>query len=220
LGGVSDLGTVFKLDATGAETVLHSFTGGPTDGAQPRAGLIRDRAGNLYGTTMSGNVFDQGTVFKLDATGAETILHSFVDWLDGRSPQAGLIRDAAGNLYGTTTAGGASNLGTVFKLDSTGTETVLYDFKGGADGSNPYAGLLPNAAGAFYGTTCCGSGSDFGTVFKLDTTGTETVLYSFTGSSDGKYPTSGLVRDAVGNLYGTSPTGGNFGLGAVFKLSR
>jgi uncharacterized repeat protein (TIGR03803 family) len=216
-GGTDGHGTVFKLDTTGTETVLHSFANGPTDGGYPSAGLIRDAAGNLYGTTPSGGTSDNGTVFKVDSTGVETVLHLFTNVPDGASPNAGLIRDAAGNLYGTTIAGGVG-YGTVFKVSSTGVETVLYSFTGGTDGLVPEGGLVRDSAGNLYGTTFYGGVSNFGTVFKLNTTGLETVLYSFTGGGDGQNPQAGLVRDTAGNLYGTTEFGGTSNLGTVFKL--
>jgi uncharacterized repeat protein (TIGR03803 family) len=154
--------------------------------------------------------------------------------MDGSGPDYGtLIRDSAGNLYGTTVAGGAAgNNGTVFKLGTAGAETVLYTFTGGADGGQPYAGLIRDRAGALYGTTFKGgitTGTCFqggcGVVFKLDMTGAETVLHSFTGGADGGYPNAGLVRDSAGNLYGTALEGGIItgacgvgGCGVVFKL--
>jgi uncharacterized repeat protein (TIGR03803 family) len=219
-------GTVFKLDPSGHETLLYRFTGG-ADGRNPYAGLVRDPAGNLYGTTYYGGSSNNcsqgcGTVFKLDTTGAETVLHSFTGAPDGNWPLARLIRDAAGNLYGTTHQGGASEWGTVFKLDATGAETVLYSFTGGADGGEPDAELILDAAGNLYGTTRYGGGggcpAGCGTVFKLDTTGTETVLHSFQGNPEGGSPVAGLIRDAAGNLYGTTLYGGAVGKGTVFKL--
>jgi uncharacterized repeat protein (TIGR03803 family) len=224
LGGTSDKGTVFKVDTTGTETVLHSFAGGPTDGARPLAALVWDPAGNLYGTTGYGGAFRSGTVFKVDTIGTETVLYSFTGRVGGSTPYAALFRDAAGNFYGTTISGGASNncsggCGTVFKLDTTGKETVLHGFRGGtADGANPYSSLIRDAAGNFYGTTFGGGGSELGTVFKLDTTGKETVLHSFTGMPDGLGPYAGLLRDAAGNLYGTTNFGGGSNMGTVFKL--
>jgi uncharacterized repeat protein (TIGR03803 family) len=218
-GGASNFGVVFKLDSTGHETVLHSFAGPPADGANPYAGLVRDSAGNLYGTTVMGGGSRKGVIFKLDSSGHETILHSFAGLpADGANPLAGLIRDSAGNLYGTTPNAGASNRGVVFKLDSTRHETVLYSFTGLADGANPYAGLIRDSAGNLYGTTAFG-GNEFGVVFKLDSTSQETVLHSFGGAHDGARPQAGLVRDSAGNLYGTTVLGGaspNFGV--VFKL--
>jgi len=137
----------------------------------------------------------------------------------GTFPYAGLIFDAKGNLYGTTYAGGASDNGVVFKLSSKGEETVLYSFTGGADGSGPYAGLIFDAKGNLYGTTWAGGASGAGVVFKLSSKGKETVLHSFTGGADGKYPASDLIFDANGNLYGTTYAGGGSGAGVVFKLS-
>jgi uncharacterized repeat protein (TIGR03803 family) len=228
-GGASNAGTVFKLDPSGAETVLYSFTGG-TDGGNPAAGLVQDAAGNLYGTTAEGgdtSCFKPsgcGTIFELDKAGLETVLHSFTGAPDGEFPGAGLVRDTAGNLYGTTTNGGAGTLcvsscGTVFKLDSTGTETVLYRFTGGADGGNPDAGLVRDAAGNLDGTTIGGGAHNDGTVFELGIAGTETVLYSFTGQRGGSQPRAGLLRDSAGNLYGTTEFGGAFDAGVVFKLT-
>ncbi len=121
-------------------TVLYSFTGG-TGAALPVAGLVQDKEGNLYGTTLYGGTSGAGTVFKLDTTGTETVLHSFTG-PDGVNPGAGLVRDKEGNLYGITTGGGTSGVGTVFKLDTTNTETVLHSFTG-PDGANPEADLQP-----------------------------------------------------------------------------
>ena len=213
--GYFGCGVVFKLDAAGEGTVLYTFTGG-TDGGEPYSvGLVRDASGNLYGTTAAGGTSDEGTVFKLDTTGKETVLYSFGS--GGVEPFAGLVRDASGNLYGTTTNGG-SGFGVVFKLDTAGKETVLHKFTGGADGAVPYAGLVLDAAGNFYGTTTAGGASNFGTVFKLDTAGTETVLHSFTGGADGAVPYAGLVLDAAGNFYGTTTAGGASNFGTVFEI--
>jgi uncharacterized repeat protein (TIGR03803 family) len=177
-------GTVFKLSKTGKETVLHRFPGTQYDGLNPPAGLVRDKAGNLYGTTYGGGTTGNGTVFKVEKTGKKTVLHSFTGTPDdGRQPQAGLVRDAAGNLYGTTTGGGPSNAGTVFKLDTTGKETVLYSFTGESTGSSPgqvCSGTRPATSTVLLrlrGSTNCSFAC--GTVFKLDRTGKETVLYSW-----------------------------------------
>jgi uncharacterized repeat protein (TIGR03803 family) len=207
-------GTVFKVTSAGKETVLHSFTGAP-DGDNPFAGLVADSAGNLYGTTVTGGASGAGSVFKVEPNGKETVLYSFTG-LDGALPFGGLVRDSAGNLYGTTQAGGANFFGTVFELDTTGKETVLYSFTGGSDGATPYAGLVRDSAGNLYGTTSQGGMDNIGTVFEVDTTGKETVLYSFTGGTDGGLPYAGLARDSAGNLYGTSS---NYGWGAVFKIT-
>jgi uncharacterized repeat protein (TIGR03803 family) len=236
-GGASGNGVVFKLSPPESETVLYSFTGA-ADGRNPYAGLIRDAAGNLYGTTFYGGTENSacrngcGVVFKVSPSESETVLHSFTGGTDGTNPQAGLTRDAAGNLYGTTVGGGAFGAGVVFELircDSAPTGydfKVLYSFTGGADGGNPYAGLIRDAAGNLYGTTA-GGGVGSGTVFKLipcDSGYELKVLHSFTGA-DGATPVAGLIRDAAGNLYGTTLHGGTedsaceYGCGVVFKLS-
>ena len=229
-GGAYGYGTVFSVSSTGTETVLYSFAGG-ADGANPFSGLIRDSAGNLYGTTVNGGPSNDGVVFKIDTRGSRTLLYSFCNQSgcsDGANPSGGVIRDASRNLYGTTTSGGAYGYGTVFSVSSTGTETVLYSFAGGVNGANPSRGVIRDAEGNFYGTTtyggtgnidCSGSGPKCGTVFELSSAGKETVLYSFNGGLDGGTPNGGLIRDARGNLYGTTSHGGAFGHGTVFKLT-
>ncbi len=134
------------------------------------------------------------------------VLHSFTGGVDGQAPVAGLVRDGAGNLYGTTDMGGSSNFGAVFKVSATGAENVLYSFTGGADGGGLTAGLI-RVAGILYGTAQRGLYNS-GVVFKVDATGKETVLYTFTGKTDGASPSSGLIRDSAGNLYGTTGGGG------------
>jgi uncharacterized repeat protein (TIGR03803 family) len=217
-------------------TGLHTFTGG-TDGKNPSAGLVRDAAGNLYGTTVEGgdltcpdDINGCGIVFKMDFTGALTTLHVFAGGpTDGANPQ-GLIRDASGNLYGTTLGGGnrscTQGCGTVFKLDATGSETVLYQFAGGAAGARPES-LVRDGAGNLYGTTVEDGDPDCpdrgglgcGTIFKLDSGGAFTTLHVFAGgATDGAVPNSGLIRDAVGNFYGSSHFGGDHQYGTVFKL--
>jgi uncharacterized repeat protein (TIGR03803 family) len=222
-GGTSGNGVVFKLDASGKETVLRRFAGDPKDGAYPQAGLIQDAAGNLYGTTTNGGSFGDGIVFKLDKAGKETVLYHFTGGVDGGDPQYGrLVRDPAGNLYGTTYTGGSfscggDGCGTVFKLNKAGKETVFHNFSSQQDGQ-PFAGLIRDPAGNLYGTTAFGGPAQNGVVFKLDSTGAETILHSFTGGSDGGFPYGGLLRDAAGNLYGSTNAGGPSGWGVVFKL--
>jgi uncharacterized repeat protein (TIGR03803 family) len=230
-------GTVFKVDASGKETVLHNFTDN-ADGGYPEAGLIQDAEGNLYGTAGGGGgvgcYHGCGIVFMLDRASKETVLYRFKGGNDGASPYAGVIRDKQGNLYGTTSAGGGHGQGTVFRLSKTGKETVLYSFcskSGCADGAFPW-GVIQDAKGNLYGTTLGGGGSsdciggDCGTVFKLDTKGKEVVLHNFTGGADGGNPYAGVIWDGQGNLYGTTYWGGNlncddsgFGCGVVFELT-
>jgi uncharacterized repeat protein (TIGR03803 family) len=219
-GGDSDLGTVFKLDSAGTQTVLHSFAGG-ADGEFPYVygSLVRDAAGNFYGTTLAGGTSNQGTVFKLDMSGQETVLYTFSGGADGGYPYAGLVLDKKGNMYGTTYLGGASGQGTVFKVTTKGKQIVLYSFSGGADGGNPTARLLRDSKGNLYGTTYYGGRSNAGVVFRLDPSHTVTVLHSCDYANDGGYPTAPLIRDAAGNLYGTTSAGGAFNHGTVFKLT-
>jgi len=220
-GGVANAGVVYELYTSGS---LYSYSfKGDADGSEPIAGVIGDSAGNLYGTTVYGGAADAGVVYKLSAAGQETVLYTFTGGADGAFPQAGVIQDSSGNLYGTTSAGGAvgavcgityvSGCGVVFKVDPSGQETVLYTFTGGADGSNPYAGVIRDSAGNLYGTTEWGGASNAGVVYKLDTSGHETVLYSFTGGADGGYPAAGVILDSAGNLYGTTACGGTGNVG-------
>jgi uncharacterized repeat protein (TIGR03803 family) len=192
-------------------------------------GVIRDKQGNLYGTTVYsgdlscyGNGGSQpgcGVVFKLDTTGNETVLHTFIG-TDGALPEAPVIRDAKGNLYGDTCRGGAYGWGTVFKVDTSGNETVLHSFNNGNGDGWGNSGSLLLDKGNLYGTTYNGGANGYGTVFELSKNGTETLLHSFAGS-DGAYPwLTGVIRDANGNLYGTTYQGGAYGYGTVFELSN
>jgi uncharacterized repeat protein (TIGR03803 family) len=239
-GGTSKYGTVFKLDSAGKETVLYSFCSvtNCTDGASPLAELIMDAEGNLYGTTDYGGDVNCGcgVVFKLNRKGKETVLHTFAGYpTDGEFTQSSLVMDSSGNLYGTTVGGGTSDNGAVFKVSKIGKESVLYSFcpaTGCVDGKNPRAGLVMDAKGNLYGTTFQGGvgnfgcgGSGCGTVFVMTLKGKETVLYSFTGLADGAFPFAVLIRDAKGNLYGTTDHGGDpicgggMGCGTAFKLT-
>ena len=219
------LGMVYQVDTAGQETMLYNFAAAP-GGTEPRGGVIGDPAGNLYGTTVNGGAANAGVVYKVDARGHETVLYSFTGGADGAYPQTGVIRDPAGNLYGTTfgggTASGTAGAGVVYKVDTAGQETVLYTFTGEADGGNPHAGVIRDSAGNLYGTTVAGgaaskTGLQEGVVYKVDPAGHETVLYSFTGLADGGVPEAGVIRDSAGNLYGTASYGGR-GCGVVYKL--
>ena len=186
-GGTGNAGVVYKLDTTGQETVLYSFTGG-ADGGYPDASVIQDSVGNLYGTTFNGGAATWASSTSLMwAARKRSCTASRVGPM-GRVPSAGVIRDSAGNLYGTTIEGGTAGWGVVYKLDASGQETVLYSFMGGADGGDPYAGVIRDPAGNLYGTTLFGTYGS-GNVYKLDTTGRETVLYSFTNGADGRLST-------------------------------
>ena len=221
-------GTVFKVDASGIESVVHNFT--KADGAAPLGGVIQDQAGNLYGVTLSGGLVNCpsaffgscGTVFKVDTSGQFSTFYSFKGGdggPDGDIPESSLILDPAGNLYGTTNAGGTIvcspqtlpgiTCGTIFQLTPAGKETVLHSFGGSGDAGFPITGLVRDDAGNFYGLVN-------GLVLKLDSMGKESVLYTFTGND---IAASGdLVQDAAGNVYGTTLFGAN-GEGTVFKLT-
>ena len=219
---------IIAAESAQAQTlkVLHTFSGG-TDAFYPNSGLITDKQGDFYGTSRFGGAYDQGAVFKVTRTGKETVLYTFTGGLDGGGP-SGIMRDPAGNFYGVTDTGGDGSCnppygcGTVFKLDSSGNETVLYSFAGGTDGASPAGNLIQDPAGNFYGVTFKGGDltCSCGTVFKLDPAGNKTVLYSFTGA-DGAFPEAGLIRDQAGNLYGTTFQGGGMpscGCGTVFRV--
>src|SRR5277367_38696 len=237
-GGSSGGGTAFELkrnsDGTWTEILLHTFCllTNCADGQGPFAGLTLDAAANLYGTTSNGGSLGVGTVFKLTpnsgGTWTETVLLSF-DGHDGAQPQAGVILDASGNLYGSTMLAGAGGGGTIFKMtpnpDGTWKEHVLYAFKAGRDGAGPQDGVTLDAAGNLYGTTSLGGSSGCqdgcGTIFKLSPKMNggwkETVLRRFT-KNDGATPYAGITFDASGNLYGTTRNGGSTNDGVVFKL--
>ena len=238
--GMTGCGTVFKLKAGQLrfgpwnETVLYRFTGG-SDGANPYGGdLIFDSAGNMYGTADNGgstNCFGGcGIVFKLTHSGnswTQSVLYTFTNGTDGAHPYGGLVFDSAGNLYGTTTNGGAFGHGAVFELTNSGsgwTQTTLYSFQGPPDGGHPYAGLIFDAQGNLYGATTDGGPNSGGTVFRLNQSGghwTFTLLYPFIGPPGVIYPgpIANLAFDRQGNLWGTTHVDGDHDHGSVFKLT-
>jgi len=243
LSGVG-CGVVFKLTPSGngwTETILYNFCAQAncSDGADPLGPLVFDSAGNLYGTTYGQVNLTGSVIFELSPTSngwKETVLHTFcsaTNCNDGTSSRSGLIFDSAGNLYGTTSYGGAHSKGVAFELSpgtNGWTETVLHAFSGGRDGANPTAGLAFDTNGNLFGTAPNNGAQGRGVVFALSpgSSGwTESVIYSFTGKTDGGVPTGGLVLDASNNLYGTANSGGNLsckyngisGCGVVFEVS-
>jgi uncharacterized repeat protein (TIGR03803 family) len=234
--GGDGYGVVFELSPTTgggwSETVLYTFTGA-ADGREPQYGsLVFDSAGNLYGTTTYGGAYSEGVAFELSppAGGSgvwtETVLHAFGSSSGDGAYPAGVILGPGGNLYGTTSGGGTASSGTVFELSlSPPAEQVLLAFNG-ADGVNPYWPLAFDAAGNLYGVSSGGDpGAGAGLVFELSppasgsSSWTEMVLYGFTGGSDGGGPAAGVIRDASGNLYGTTDAGGGNGAGVVYELA-
>jgi len=234
-GGVYGYGAVFELSpGTGGgwgEKILHNFNNTGVGGYAPFGILILDSAGNLYGTASAGGTYGGGTVFELTqkATGSwpEIVLHAFGRTSDGKDPVSNLTFDSAGNLYGTTYAGGGDggNAGIVFELIyQTGpgwSENILHRFHYTNDGYSPNAGVVFDTAGNLYGTTVY-SGGGYGAVFELSPAAygfwTETLVHNF-GSTEGNYPWSGLLIDSNGNLYGTTTRGGAVGVGTLFEIS-
>ena len=233
--GVFGLGTVFELTPqTGGgwkEKVLLSFN--DHGGAYPAASLILDASGNLYGTTYEGGAFGVGTVFELTPkTGGgwkEKVLHDFNNnGKDGSYPEAGLIFDDTGNLYGTTYGGGAYNVGALFGLTPKASggwaEKILHNFNdSGKDGAYPVAGLIVDTSGNLYGTTY-GGAFGLGTAFELTPNAgggwKEKILHSFNDNGKGgNHPQASLVFDAAGNLYSTTYDGGAYGDGTVFEIT-
>jgi len=226
-GGTNGYGTVFKITTSGALTTLHSFAG--PDGTGPVVPLVQDIDGDLYGTTESGGANSKGTVFKMTLSGTLTTLHSFCSQAgcaDGATPYAGLVQGTNGEFYGTTASGGEANCtdgcGTILKISPGGTLTTLHTFEG-ADGADPYAGLVQGTNGEFYGTTVFGGGANCtdgcGTIFVISPGGALTTLYNFEGAEDGANPYAGIVQAINGDFYGATFAGGANGGGTVFKIT-
>jgi uncharacterized repeat protein (TIGR03803 family) len=220
-GGSFGDGTVFAINERGKERVLYSFGASSNDGLNPYANLIAVH-GMLYGTTVNGGTYGEGTVFALTRAGVERPLYSFGGASgDGANPRGGLIL-VKGTLYGTTLSGGSSDYGTVFEVTTSGAESVLYSFEGPPDGVSPFPGLT-SARGVLYGTTYdggsggCGSWNGCGAIFKITTSGQERVLYSFKSNPDGAHSWGGVVA-AGDKLYGTASLGGT-GVGTIFRIS-
>jgi len=237
LGGPNGMpvgaGTVFEIipGKNGwTEKVLHSFNFDGPDGFEPYSNLVFDAQGNLYGTTSSGGTESSGIVFELspnpDGTWAENIILSF-DYTHGGDPQAGVVFDRAGHLYGTTQYGGDFTHGTVFELErqhnGTWKESVLHSFDPeNGDGFNPMAGLVISPSGQLYGTTLYGGSDGSGAVFEVEKVKgvwQESVIHSFNEDNDGTSPYGPLALDSAGNLYGTTVVS-YAGAGIVFELSK
>jgi uncharacterized repeat protein (TIGR03803 family) len=219
------LGVAFKVGLTETgwhEHVVHSFGEG-TDGNEPIGGVVFDQAGNLYGTTLLGGAYGNGTVYQVTRSGVERVIYSFTGGRNAVNPGAAVTLDAEGNIYGTTSFGGYYGVVAIYKLSPSGsrwTETVLYSFRNQNDGQNPLGGVILDQSGNLYGATFDGGANGGGTVYELSPsagTWTLTVLYSFTGGYGGPY--NKLTFDADGNLYGATNGEGANGYGMVFKLA-
>jgi uncharacterized repeat protein (TIGR03803 family) len=218
-GGAHGFGTVYRITPAGVHTVLYSFAGGPSDGQYPASGLELGNDGAFYATTTAGGAFGRGTFFRITTAGAATTLYSFAGTGDsGASPQGLLLRDD-GHFYGTTTAGGVNDRGTVFRMTAQGVQTVLHSFTSGSAGHTPVAGLSGNDDGYLYGVTYYGGTNDVGTIFRIAPDGTGyTTLHSFAGgAADGQYPGTKLRNVADGTLYGSTGAGGAGGVGTIFR---
>jgi len=226
-------GTLFMLSPTGdgdwTETVLHSFSGSK-DGANPAGDVMFDTAGNLFGTTELGGAYGDGVAFAAtpsDGKWADRVLHAFTGGKDGAQVVSGFTMDGQGNLYGTARSGGNYGAGVVFRATPTPTgwsKTVIYEFRGGSDGSTPQGDLTIGSDGNLYGMTRAGGSScDCGTVFRLTQqlsgSWTKEILHTFNGN-DGSTPWAGVVTDSEGNLYGTTYYGGTGPSGVVFELTQ
>jgi uncharacterized repeat protein (TIGR03803 family) len=231
-GGSSGNGTVFSLTPGSSgwtERVLYSFAG-TTDGSAPAAGVIADRAGNLYGTTYKYDGDNDGVAYELQKKPAwkDRDIYTFTNNGGGENPYAGLIMTAKGTFYGTAIESGPDDGGVAYELvrgkNRQWKQTVLHAFGTTGDGNAPYGGLIADTSGKLFGTTVFGGANNAGTVYELSPTHggqwKERILYSFTGGADGQYPSGSLTLDASGNLYGATSNGGKNGYGVVFDVKR
>jgi uncharacterized repeat protein (TIGR03803 family) len=220
-GGLSGVGTVYRISPNGTYMNLYSFGGSPADGNFPVGGLAYGDDGNFYGTTQDGGANGYGTVYRISPSGSETNLYSFGGPpADGSGPVAGLVQGNDDNFYGTTQDGGMNSSGTVFRISPNGAYTNLYSFGGSpADGNFPVAGLVQGSDGNFYGTTRDGGANGYGTVYRISLSGAYTNLYSFGGfPTDGSGPVAGLVQGSDGSFYGATFGGGTNNEGTAFAF--
>jgi len=217
-GGTNQAGTVFRMTTNGVLTTLYAFNRAG-DGALPLAGLVSGSDGSLYGTTAAGGgTNNAGTIFRISTSGTLTTLYTFNGTNDGSIPNAALIQDAQGILYGTTLSGGLYSSGTFFTVTTNGGLTTLYSFTGGDDGGHPSGEVAQDAEGNFYGTTESGA-YGYGTVFRITPGGVFATLYSFTGGDDGSTPFGGLRMGNDGKFYGTTRAGGAYSSGTAFRVT-
>lgn len=223
VGGKNNDGVVYKISHRGEYHVMHSFDD-LVDGSTPSGELLADGNGNFYGTTQKGTLTGAGDVYKIAADGKVTIIYAFAGGHDGFLANGSLIADAAGNLYGTTSAGGSVGIGIVFKIAPDGTETILHDFDGyqNKDGGRPLYGLAWGSDGALYGVTDVYDsfqGRDWGDIFRIDTAGDFQLLVKFPkDDKKGYVPSGALILGPDGNLYGTLDLSPPDNAGTVFEL--
>ena len=235
-GGANQFGAIFKVSAGGSLALVYSFCAETncTDGSLPRAGLMQDSNGTLYGATEGGGTNNRGTVFKITPAGHLTVIYNFCNLAgcaDGAEPYGGLVQASNGSLVGTTESGGQYGFGSIFSVTPAGSFETLYSFcasTGCPDGASPAGTLVQAASGVYYGTTQSGGKSAncgayaCGTVFKITGAGALTTLHSFcvkSGCPDGQAPYAGLTLASDGNLYGATPAGGANANGTIFKIT-
>ncbi len=217
-GGVSSLGTIFSVNTSGAQKIVHSFKSGSADGANPTGGLTLGSNNNFYGTTQQGGAQSQGVIFQVTQTGTFSILHTFNAFVDGAFPWGPPILATDGNLYGTASGGGLNGRGIVYKITTTGTFSVVYKFDV-THGYSPVAPPTQGTDGFLYIPVSQGGASFCGTIIQLSTSGILNNSYSFPCGSGGSFPIGPLVQAANGNFYSTTQDGGANGEGVIYQVT-
>lgn len=216
-GGANSMGTIFKITDAGTYTVLHNMIS--ADGVHSQSDLIQATDGNFYGLAYAGGTNFGGTIFKITSGGTFTVVRNLSSSTDGQAPYGALVQATDGLLYGMNSGGGATSGGTVFKITTTGTFTLLHSLTSAPDGASPRGSLVQSTDGNLYGMTSTGGNSSFGTVFKISTSGVFTFLNGFNGGVTGNAPFESLVQSFVDNAYyGTTINGGIYNYGTVFKI--
>jgi uncharacterized repeat protein (TIGR03803 family) len=218
-GGPNGYGAIFKISADGNYTLLKSFSIN-TDGGSPNGHLVLAKDGNFYGTAHRGGANGAGTIFKLTSAGVFSVIYNMNKATDGGDSYSSLTEGKDGDLYGATYAGGSNGYGTIFKITTAGVLTVLKNLNGTSDGGNTQSDLIQASDNNFYGTCYNGGSVGYGTIFKITTNGTYTVIKNLSYSSDGANPASSLMQNSDGNFYGITKIGGSNGAGTIYKLTQ
>jgi uncharacterized repeat protein (TIGR03803 family) len=208
-----------QVNNTTITSILYSFGASATDGTSPQASLIQASDGKLYGTTYSGGAQNAGTLFSITRSGTESILYSFTDGHDGKGPTAAPVQATDGSFYGTTSTGGSNDEGVLYAVTPAGVETVLYTFAANVNGGSPGGNLIQATDGKLYGTAADGGIASQGVLYSVDTSGTELVVYTFTGGIKPKLPSNGVIQGSDGNFYGTTTGGGVSNNGTIYSAT-
>lgn len=217
-GGTYGYGTIFKMTSSGTITIIRHLNGA-TDGGTPTGELIKGFDGNFYGMTNTGGSTGYGTIFKLTPAGVYTVMRSFTYATDGTNPKGHLVQGKDSVLYGITYGGGTYGYGTIFKITTSGSFSVLRHFNKTADGGQSYSSLVEGRDGNLYGLTYYGGTYGYGTLFKITKAGVFTVLRHLNGTTDGGYPQGDIIQGSDGNIYGSCYSGGSKGNGTIFKMT-